>query len=77
LEENASVFFTLLNESYRINANERLEDITVASVPHMERDTADRVLRNYREVARDVIELTEEDDNFDDLSKLKEAFGQK
>ena len=50
--------------------------MTVASLPHMERKDAQRVIRGYEHVARDILELVEglqEDHDYEDISKLKQA----
>ena len=65
------MFFSLLDRLYKLDAEEKLQAITVASVPHMDSKDAKNVIRSYEHMSRDIMEVLEEDDNFDNLSKLK------
>ena len=66
------MFFMLLNESYKVEASERLQDISVVSYPHMKKHDASEVIQNYRRAAQDVLSLTEEDSDYSGIQLLKE-----
>ena len=74
MSEKAVIFFTLLNESYRLSAEERLQEITVNSVPHMDSADAKKVMSSYEQASRDIMDVIKDDDNYDNLSKLKDGF---
>ena len=60
-----------MNESYKLDAEEKLHQITIASVPHMDRTNARSVIHGYEQMSHDIIDILEEDDNYENLSKLK------
>lgn len=75
LSMRADLFFTFLNTSYRLSASFRLEEITVASVPYMEKEGSKKVLDSYRMASQDILDITDEDegedyDGIEDLKKL-------
>ena len=75
MSENAFVFFTLLNESYRLEAQDRLEDIVVTSVPHMEGSNSKSVIDSYKRQADDILDLFSTE-NVSSAEEIKEALNQ-
>lgn len=73
MQERASVFFALLNEMYKLDASEKLELITIVSFPHMESHNASDIIANYQKISRDILELTEDDNDYSNITKLKDA----
>jgi len=68
MEEKAVIFFSLLDEMYRIHAIQVLEQANIVSVPHTK--DADRFLAGYRNLAKDLVEEIKGND-YTDISKLK------
>ena len=76
MQEKAVIFFTLLNESYKLSAEEKLQEITVVSVPHLENGEARKVIGSYEQATRDIMDMIKDDNNYDNISKLKEGFAE-
>lgn len=73
MREKAYIFFTLLNESYRLDAEKRLEDITVITIPHLKQIQASEIVNSYKQQAGDILELLDSEPQEGDLDKLKRA----
>lgn len=71
LREKAHIFFTLLNEMYKIYAIEKIQDINVVSVPHMKRQDAMSVVSTYRQMAEDPVESLSENNDYSQLDNLR------
>lgn len=57
---------------YRVNAEERLEEIAIASAPHLEKSSYENLISGYQRASDDIIEkFTEQDDDFSGLEALK------
>lgn len=52
MKERATIFFHLLSESYRIEAEERLHELNVAAYPHLKKDAAKQLAKRYEMVTR-------------------------
>jgi hypothetical protein len=56
------MFFTLLEQMYRIKADEQLELISAVSVPHMKKEDAESVVDNLLAVTNDKMNRQEDED---------------
>lgn len=77
MKEKSRVFWLLLSQIPKIDAEEKLQLITIASLPHMEKDNASSIINRYKVQSMTAAELLEEDDDFSNLEKLKGAFNGK
>jgi hypothetical protein len=71
INEKAKVFFMLLNEMYKINASEKLEDINIISIPHIKKHDASEIIQRYKMQLFDLDNLADNDD-FSSLTTLKQ-----
>lgn len=76
MKESAFVFFTLLNYSYKVDAEIRLNDINVAMTPHLEKESGNKVVDSYRKRADGILDLFDVGD-VSTTEEIKQAFGQK
>jgi len=74
MEEKAHIFFSLLNESYKQDAGEKLQLISVATVPHLKKGDASSIINSYRMINRDIIEETKPADDYSGIDRLKKIF---
>jgi len=75
MNESAFVFFTLLNESYAVDAGIRLTDMAVVSFPHLEQGSGKEVLDSFKSRTDDILDLSEE--NQSTTEEIKKAFNQR
>ncbi len=68
---DAKQFFILIEEMYRINANERLEDINTGIVPHLKREDAKRIIKGYENLAIDIRDKLKLDMDHSKIKELK------
>lgn len=64
-------FFTLLNEAYRLTADEMKRDILISDMPHLNQNDRSRVISQI-ERASDVIIPLEQSDDYSGLEMLKQ-----
>jgi len=71
MQEKAHIFFRLLNEMYKVKAEERLEDISVAVVPHLSKGDASSIIDGYKKASEDITDkFREVMDNEGDIKKI-------
>lgn len=70
------VFFSLLNESYKVEAEERLGEITVGIIPHLDEAHSRDVIDSYKRQASGILELFDTE-NVSSVEDLKKALNQK
>lgn len=63
-------FFILLNEAYKLDANEQLKAITVADMPNTDERNRHRVLEQLQRISGGIIGIGENND-YTGLEKLK------
>ena len=73
MEEYAIRVFFLIEQATKIEAAGRLDDIAVTSIPYMEQDAAQSVIRGYETRAKDEIIDMDRDEHAGE--KLKKIFG--
>lgn len=77
MKEKSRVFWLLLSQIPKIDAEEKLQLITIAALPHMEKDAASSIINKYKLQASTAAELLEEDTDFSNLERLKGALNGK
>lgn len=73
LDEYASRFYLFLDHALRIEAEDRISDLIVASYPHMKKQAQSKLMRKYRQVANGTKENATIDE---DRRKLRKLFSQ-
>ncbi|PIW95319.1 MAG: hypothetical protein COZ85_00600 [Candidatus Moranbacteria bacterium CG_4_8_14_3_um_filter_34_16] len=77
LDEYAIRFFYLLDDMYKIKAEEQ-EAISMASAyPYMKKEDARTYMSNLSRAKRDIIDIGRNNDNYDGLTALKKSLGTK
>jgi hypothetical protein len=69
MREDARIFFTMLNESFKIHAKEKIEEMNIQLLPHMKKHDAREMFNNYQKVLIDIEEIIER--KFDKITDLK------
>lgn len=69
MEEKAIIFFVLLSESYKIEAERNIADIVANSAPYMDKDDLNRVVGGYERVVNGI---DQEDDDYSGIDKLRQ-----
>lgn len=77
MKEKAHVFFTLLNQSYKIEAEQILTQISVSTAPHMKEDKFRDMVDSYKKASMEPADLFAEDNDYSNIHKLKEALKKK
>lgn len=73
MEEYSISVFYLVQEAIKLEATERLDQIAVNAVPHLEEADAQRIISSYESRARDEVIDLERDDMAKE--KLTNIFG--
>jgi len=73
LDEYSLRFFWLLEEAVKLDANDRLNEITIVSVPYLKKEQTRRVIHSLERQARGVIDLDDQPDK-DYKEKLTKIF---
>ena len=76
LEEYAVTVLFLVNESMKLEASDRLDDIMTSSVGNMEKENAEKVIRFYERQSKDASEIIDLDRDKDAGQKLTGIFGE-
>lgn len=61
----------LLNQSYKLEATDRLQWISIVSAPHMKKEDAQALRDGYINASRDIIDTLAPDDDFSSLERLR------
>lgn len=59
--------------AFKVDADEKLQLISIVSAPHMNKDDLDNLVNGYKNASRDMIELVTEDHDYSNIKKLKKA----
>jgi hypothetical protein len=65
------MFFALLSEMYRVDAEEKLKLIGIQLIPHMKKQEADSLIDSYKQATNDMISLTQPVDDYSGIQRLK------
>lgn len=71
MKEPAHWFFALLNQSFKLDAEEKLKWIGIVSVPHMKKQQADMLIHSYKTATHDIIELITPHTDYSAIKRLK------
>lgn len=77
MKEPSPWFFMLLNYAYRLDAEEKIQQISIVSAPHMEKPALDQLVDGLKMQSRDIIEMLAPHDDYSGISKLKKEMGKK
>lgn len=73
MKEPAHWFFSLLNQAFKVEAEEYLKQLGVSAYPHMKQQQANDLRRSYQDASRDILEVLQDfEDDGSGISKLKE-----
>lgn len=75
MQESSYVFFTLLEESFSVEADIRMADIAVATVPHLSPEDSQNVINSFKNRTDDILDLTDME-NQSSTEEIKKAFNQ-
>jgi len=73
MKEPSPWFFALLNQSFKIDAEEKLHWISIVSAPHMDKERLDALIGGYKMASHDIIELITPYTDYSDLKRIKKA----
>lgn len=71
MKEPAHWFFSLLNQAFKLDAEEHLKLLGVAAYPHMKQQQANELRRAYVDNSRDILEILKDYDNNSGIEQLK------
>lgn len=71
MKEPAHWFFSMLNQSFKIDAEEHVKLLGVAAYPHMKQQQANELRKAYVDGSRDILEILKDYDNYDGIKELK------
>jgi hypothetical protein len=71
VKEPAHWFFSLLNQAFKLDAEEHLKLLGVAAYPHMKQQQANELRRAYVDNSRDILEILKDFDDNSGIEKLK------
>jgi hypothetical protein len=75
MKEPAHWFFSLLNQAFKLDADEHFKWLGVVAYPHMKQQQANELRSAYVDAGRDILEiLTDYEDN-SGIDKLKKEMG--
>lgn len=71
MKEPAHWFFSLLNQAFKLDAEEHLKLLGVSAYPHMKQQQANELRRAYVDNSRDILEILKDYDDNSGIEKLK------
>ena len=71
MKEPAHWFFSLLNQAFKLDAEEHLKLLGVAAYPHMKQQQANELRRAYVDASRDILEILQDYEDNSGIEKLK------
>jgi hypothetical protein len=71
MKEPAQWFFSMLNQAFKIDAEEHLKLLGVAAYPHMKEQQASELRRAYVDNSRDILEILKDYSDNSGIEKLK------
>lgn len=71
MKEPAHWFFSLLNQAFKLDAEEHLKLLGVAAYPHMKQQQANELRRAYVDNSRDILEILKDFNDNSGIEQLK------
>lgn len=71
MKEPAHWFFSMLNQAFKIDAEEHLKLLGVAAYPHMKQQQADDLRRAYVDGSRDILDILKDFNDNSGIEQLK------
>jgi hypothetical protein len=75
MKEPAHWFFSLLNQAFKLDAEEHVKLLGVAAYPHMKQAQADELRSAYVDASRDILDILKDYEDYSGISKLKDNMG--
>lgn len=75
MKEPAHWFFSLLNQSFKLDSEEHLKALGVAAYPHMKQAQADELRTAYVDGSRDILEILTDYEDYSGTQTLKKEMG--
>lgn len=72
MKEPAHWFFSLLNQAFKLDADEHLKLLGVAAYPHMKQAQADELRSAYVDASRDILEILKDYEDYSGINTLKD-----
>ncbi len=67
-------YFSLFNESFRLDAQQAIQQVNIISIPEMKDEDRSEALRNLENRATDILDIWDDEDGYDPRS-IKEFQG--
>lgn len=71
MKEPAHWFFSMLNQAFKIDAEEHLKLLGVSAYPHMKQQQANELRRAYVDNSRDILEILKDFSDNSGMEQLK------
>lgn len=71
MKEPAHWFFSMLNQAFKIDAEEHLKLLGVSAYPHMKKEQANELRRAYVDNSRDILEILKDFHDNSGIEQLK------
>jgi hypothetical protein len=71
MKEPAHWFFSMLNQAFKIDAEEHLKLLGVSAYPHMKSQQADDLRRAYVDGSRDILDILKDFNDNSGIEQLK------
>ena len=71
MKEPAHWFFSMLNQAFKLDAEEHLKLLGVAAYPHMKQEQANELRRAYVDGSRDILEILKDFSDNSGIEQLK------
>jgi hypothetical protein len=65
----------LLDQGFKIDAEEKVKLIDIATVAHMDQDGIQKLRRSYDNASRDILDLLRDDEDYSAISKIAKEMG--
>lgn len=71
MKEPAHWFFSMLNQAFKLDAEEHLKMLGVSAYPHMKQEQANELRRAYVDGSRDILEILKDFSDNSGIEQLK------
>jgi hypothetical protein len=72
LKEPAPWFFILLDQGFKIDAEEKAKLVEIAAVAQMDSPAIQNLQKKYINASREILDILKDDDDYSAISKLKQ-----
>ena len=75
LKEPAPWFFLLLDQGFKVDAEDKMKLIDIASVTHMDEHGIETLKGKYEMASKEILDILKDDDDYSAITKLKQEMG--